>query len=82
MRVLTHGEPMLTDRRSSLLNLIVQEYVDTALPVGSKYIVGKHRMDVSPATVRIEMSRLEEEGYISQPHTSAGRVSSAIRLSM
>ncbi len=67
---------MLTERRSALLNLIVQEYVDTALPVGSKYIVGKHRMDVSPATVRIEMSRLEDEGYINQPHTSAGRVPS------
>jgi heat-inducible transcriptional repressor len=67
---------MLTDRRSSLLNLIVEEYVDTALPVGSKYIVGKHQMGVSPATVRLEMARLEEEGFITQPHTSAGRVPS------
>jgi len=67
---------MLTERRSSLLNLIVDEYVDTAMPVGSKYIVGKHGMSVSPATVRLEMARLEEEGYINQPHTSAGRVPS------
>ncbi|HEX5369058.1 MAG TPA: heat-inducible transcriptional repressor HrcA [Dehalococcoidia bacterium] len=67
---------MLTDRRSALLNLIVEEYVDTALPVGSQYIVKKHQMAVSPATVRIEMARLEEEGFISQPHTSAGRVPS------
>ena len=67
---------MLTDRRSALLNLIVEEYVDTALPVGSQYIVKKHQMQVSPATVRIEMARLEEEGFISQPHTSAGRVPS------
>src|SRR3979409_361417 len=67
---------MLTERRSALLNLIVDEYVDTALPVGSQYIVRKHAMAVSPATVRIEMARLEEEGYISQPHTSAGRVPS------
>jgi len=67
---------MLTDRRSALLNLIVEEYVDTALPVGSKYIVGKHHMGVSPATVRLEMARLEDEGFISQPHTSAGRVPS------
>ena len=67
---------MLTDRRSSLLNLIVEEYVDTAVPVGSKYIVGKHRMPVSPATVRLEMARLEDDGYIlmrdskdtSRPH--------------
>jgi heat-inducible transcriptional repressor len=67
---------MLTDRRSALLNLIVEEYVDTALPVGSKYIVSKHDMPVSSATVRLEMARLEDEGYISQPHTSAGRVPS------
>jgi heat-inducible transcriptional repressor len=67
---------MLTDRRSALLNLIVEEYVDTALPVGSKYIVGKHQMGVSPATVRLEMARLEDEGFITQPHTSAGRVPS------
>jgi heat-inducible transcriptional repressor len=67
---------MLTERRSALLNLIVEEYVDTALPVGSKYIVGKHGMAVSPATVRLEMGRLEDEGFISQPHTSAGRVPS------
>jgi len=67
---------MLTERRSSLLNLIVDEYVDTALPVGSQYIVRKHAMAVSPATVRLEMARLEEDGYINQPHTSAGRVPS------
>ncbi len=67
---------MLTERRSTLLNLIVEEYVDTALPVGSKYIVSKHDMPVSSATVRAEMARLEELGYISQPHTSAGRVPS------
>ena len=67
---------MLTERRSSLLNLIVEEYVDTAVPVGSQYIVRKHAMPVSPATVRIEMAKLEEDGFISQPHTSAGRVPS------
>lgn len=67
---------MLTDRRSALLNLIVEEYVDTALPVGSKYIVSKHQIPVSPATVRLEMAKLEDEGFITQPHTSAGRVPS------
>src|SRR5688572_20378409 len=67
---------MLTDRRSALLNTIVEEYVDTAVPVGSQYIVRKHGMPVSSATVRLEMARLEDEGYISQPHTSAGRVPS------
>lgn len=67
---------MLTERRSALLNLIVEEYVDTAQPVGSQYIVRKHRMPVSSATVRLEMARLEEDGFIMQPHTSAGRVPS------
>jgi heat-inducible transcriptional repressor len=67
---------MLTDRRSALLNLIVEEYVDTAQPVGSQYIVRKHRMPVSSATIRLEMARLEDEGLIMQPHTSAGRVPS------
>ncbi len=67
---------MLTDRRSALLNNIIEEYVSTAVPVGSQHIVSKHQMDVSSATVRLEMARLEEEGFINQPHTSAGRVPS------
>lgn len=67
---------MLSERRASLLNLIVQDYVDTAQPVGSKALGNKHGLDVSPATIRIEMARLEEDGFISQPHTSAGRVPS------
>src|SRR3990172_9215593 len=76
MRVLIDEAWMLSERRSALLNLIIEEYVDTALPVGSQHIVHKHHMPVSPATVRLEMARLEEEGYINQPHTSAGRVPS------
>jgi heat-inducible transcriptional repressor len=67
---------MLNDRRNNLLSLIVEEYVDSAVPVGSKNIVDKHRVPYSSATVRLEMARLEEEGFISQPHTSAGRVPS------
>ena len=50
--------------------------MSTAVPVGSQHIVSKHQMDVSSATVRLEMARLEEEGFINQPHTSAGRVPS------
>jgi heat-inducible transcriptional repressor len=46
------------------------------VPVGSQYVVRKHNVPYSPATVRIEMARLEDEGYILQPHTSAGRVPS------
>ncbi|MBI2914230.1 MAG: heat-inducible transcription repressor HrcA [Chloroflexi bacterium] len=65
---------MLTERRQRLLQFIVDEYVNTAQPVGSGAIVDKYRFPASPATVRNEMARLEEEGFIVQPHTSAGRV--------
>ena len=67
---------MLTDRRARILSLIVDEYVDTAMPVGSETIVRKHRLPISAATIRNEMARLEEDGYITHPHTSAGRVPS------
>jgi heat-inducible transcriptional repressor len=67
---------MLTDRRSQLLSLVIREYVDTATPVGSETIVRKYDVSFSPATVRNELARLEDEGYISHPHTSAGRVPS------
>ena len=67
---------MLVERRSRILRLIVEEYVDSAMPVGSETIVRKYRLPVSSATIRGEMARLEEEGYITHPHTSAGRVPS------
>lgn len=67
---------MLTERRARLLSLIVSEYVDSALPVGSQAIVERHGLRISSATIRNEMARLEEDGYISHPHTSAGRVPS------
>ncbi|MEX2225862.1 MAG: heat-inducible transcriptional repressor HrcA [Dehalococcoidia bacterium] len=67
---------MLTERRARLLSLIISEYVDSAVPVGSDAIVRKHRLGFSSATIRNEMARLEEEGFISHPHTSAGRVPS------
>jgi heat-inducible transcriptional repressor len=65
---------MLTERRQKLLQHIVEEYVDTAQPVGSNALREKYRLGVSSATIRNEMAALEEEGYIKQPHTSAGRV--------
>ena len=65
---------MLTERRQKLLRLIVDEYVTTAQPVGSGTIVEKYRLGLSSATIRNEMAALEDEGYIAQPHTSAGRV--------
>ena len=63
-------------RRAHILGHIVSEYVRTAVPVGSQAIVRKYGLPVSPATVRNEMVKLEEEGYITHPHTSAGRVPS------
>jgi heat-inducible transcriptional repressor len=67
---------MLVERRSRILRLIIEEYVESAMPVGSETIVRKYRLPVSSATIRNEMARLEEEGYITHPHTSAGRVPS------
>jgi heat-inducible transcriptional repressor len=57
-----------------VLRAIVEDYVSTEEPVGSKALVERHRLGVSPATVRNDMAVLEEEGYITAPHTSAGRV--------
>lgn len=65
---------MVEDRRLSVLRAIVEDYVATEEPVGSKALVERHRLGVSPATVRNDMAVLEEEGFITQPHTSAGRV--------
>src|SRR5438093_5476253 len=64
----------LTDRRQRLLRFIIDEYVSTAQPVGSNALVEKYGLPVSAATIRNEMAALEDEGYIAQPHTSAGRV--------
>jgi transcriptional regulator of heat shock response len=57
-----------------LLETIIKEYIKTATPVSSGGLVEKYKLEISPATVRNEMMELEEEGYIYQPHTSAGRV--------
>lgn len=67
---------MLTARRRSILKIIVGEYIDTALPVGSSNIVRKYNLAISPATIRNDMAELEIEGFITHPHTSAGRVPS------
>lgn len=67
---------MLTERRAAILQLIIDDYVRSATPVGSENIVKEHRLGLSPATLRNEMARLEDDGYISHPHTSAGRVPS------
>ena len=61
-------------RRLEILKAIVDEYVATQEPVGSKSLAENHKLGVSPATIRNEMAVLEEEGLITQPHTSAGRI--------
>ncbi len=64
----------LTPRQETILELVVREFVASAEPVGSKRLVQAYQLDFSPATVRNEMKRLEELGYLTHPHTSAGRV--------
>jgi heat-inducible transcriptional repressor len=65
---------MLDERKLDVLRAIVEDYVSTQEPVGSKALVERHNLGVSPATIRNDMAALEEDGYIAQPHTSAGRV--------
>jgi len=66
----------LTERQKNLLLLIIRDYIETAQPVGSKRLVEHYHLELSPATIRNEMSALTEMGYLRQPHTSAGRVPS------
>ncbi|MDD5093843.1 MAG: heat-inducible transcriptional repressor HrcA [Dehalococcoidia bacterium] len=68
---------MLTERRGRILQSLIQEYISSAVPVSSEIIARKCGLRVSSATVRNELVRLEEEGYIVQPHTSAGRIPTA-----
>jgi len=67
----------LSERQRAILTVIVDEYIRSGVPVGSKSVVDKWLLAISSATVRNEMGELEEAGYIYQPHTSAGRVPSA-----
>ncbi len=65
---------MLDARKSRILRKVVTEHIETAQPVGSAHVVRDPDIDVSPATVRADMAALERDGYLSHPHTSAGRV--------
>lgn len=67
---------MLDDRKSLVLRAVIEDYIQTAEPVGSRTIARKHQLGVSPATIRNEMADLEETGYLEQPHVSAGRIPS------
>ncbi|NLW11694.1 MAG: heat-inducible transcription repressor HrcA [Clostridiaceae bacterium] len=66
----------LNNRKNQILKAVVDDYIGTAEPVGSKSLVSKYNFNVSPATIRNEMAELEELGYLEQPHTSAGRIPS------
>ena len=66
----------LNDRKINILKAIIKDYIDTAEPVGSRTIAKKYNLGVSSATIRNEMSDLEEMGLIIQPHASAGRIPS------
>ena len=65
---------MLDDRKTAILRAVVEEYIATAQPVGSSHIAASDGVQVSSATVRNDMAFLEQEGYLAQPHTSAGRI--------
>ncbi len=65
---------MIEDRRLNVLRAIVEDYVSTQEPVGSKALLERHQLGVSSATIRNDMSALEDEGYLTAPHTSAGRI--------
>ena len=64
----------LTQRQEQILSIVAREYIATAVPVGSKTIVRRHGLNLSPATVRNELAYLEREGYLTQTHASAGRI--------
>ena len=65
---------MTEPRRQKVLKAIVKHFIDTAEPVGSNTVIVKYNFHVSPATIRNDMATLEQDGFIYQPHTSAGRV--------
>jgi heat-inducible transcriptional repressor len=71
---LPDGSPRLTERQRAILKLIVQEYVSSGRPVGSRTLTERYPVGVSSATIRNEMVNLEEVGMVQQPHTSGGRV--------
>lgn len=70
----------LSTRQIQILKSVIEEYIETAEPVGSQVIEKKYNLGVSPATIRNEMVALTEQGYLRQPHTSAGRIPTPVGL--
>jgi len=64
----------MNDRKEQLLNLLVENYIKTAEPIGSRFLLTASKLDIGEATVRNDLRALEEEGYLTHPHTSAGRI--------
>ena len=64
----------MNDRQKKILATVIEEYTNTAIPAGSKVLAEKYNLEISPATIRNDMSALEKEGYLYQPHISAGRI--------
>ena len=64
----------ITERQTEILNRLIQEYIDSARPVSSQLLEKKYDFSICPAMIRIEMQKLTDQGFIQQPHTSAGRV--------
>ncbi|MCJ7736011.1 MAG: HTH domain-containing protein, partial [Anaerolineae bacterium] len=67
----------LTPRQKTVLRLVVREYVRNAMPVSSRQLADCYGLEVSTATIRNDLARLEDLGYLTHPHTSAGRVPTA-----
>ncbi|MBI3559736.1 hypothetical protein HY087_01240 [Candidatus Gottesmanbacteria bacterium] len=72
--------PNLTDRQIQILKAIIEEYIATAEPVGSETLDKKYSLGISPATIRHEMVRLADMGFLHQPHTSAGRAPTPVAM--
>jgi len=70
----------LTDRQARILKSIIEEYIDTAVPVGSEKIEKKYSVGVSPATIRNEMVKLTEQGFLKKAHSSSGRIPTSTGL--
>ncbi len=70
----------LTNRQVDILKSVVEEFIETSEPVGSATVERKYNLDVSPATIRTEMSKLTQLGYLKKPHPSAGRMPTSMGL--
>ena len=64
----------ITERQEKILNILIEDYINLARPISSEFLEKKHKLKISPATIRIELQKLTKKGYLYQPHISAGRI--------